>query len=572
MGANLVPIVRNFSIHTETFAVNDHSIQDGCVTPGTHRVMRFDFLSHNIGDADLVVGAPADHPEWFVYSGAHGHYHLKDFNEFILLDRWGNQVTSGYKQAFCLIDVEHRSAWGPAQARFRDCNTNQGISAGWADLYNKSLACQFIVLDGVPDGDYTLVSTTNARRIIPEDTYADNTIYTGLRISGNSVTEISLSQAVWQPAWSPTAIARSTGHLDLFVMGNDGRVYTSWWHEGSDWSGINDNWRSIGGFFPVGAPVSTVARRPGILDLFVVGNDGRVYTSWWVEGTDWSGINDNWRSIGGFFPVGAPVSAVARRPGILDLFVTGNDGRVYTSWWVEGTDWSGINDNWRPIGGFFPVGAPVSAVARRPNILDLFVTGNDGRVYTSWWVEGADWSGINDNWRSIGGFFPVGAPVSAVARRSGILDLFVVGNDGRVYTSWWVEGTDWSGINDNWRSIGGFFPVGAPVSAVARRSGILDLFVVGNDGRVYTSWWVEGMDWSGINDNWRSIGGFFPVGAPVRAVSRRPDILDLFVVGNDGRVYTSWWVEGTDWSGINDNWRPIGGFFPVGSSRRLISV
>ncbi|MBE8965196.1 hypothetical protein IQ277_02755 [Nostocales cyanobacterium LEGE 12452] len=103
------------------------------------------------------------------------------------------------------------------------------------------------------------------------------------------------------------------------------------------------------------------------------------------------------------------VSAVARKSEQLDLFVVGNDGRVYTSWWQEGVgDWSGVNNNWRPIGGFFPVDARVSAVARRPGILDLFVVGNDGRVYTSWWQEGvSDWSGINNNWRSIGGFFPV---------------------------------------------------------------------------------------------------------------------------------------------------------------------
>ncbi|WP_433711041.1 hypothetical protein ACQP2U_32975 [Nocardia sp. CA-084685] len=47
-----------------------------------------------------------------------------------------------------------------------------------------------------------------------------------------------------------TPVAQMSDQLDLFVVGNDGRVYTSWWHEGSDWSGINDNWRSIGGFFP----------------------------------------------------------------------------------------------------------------------------------------------------------------------------------------------------------------------------------------------------------------------------------------------------------------------------------
>jgi hypothetical protein len=318
-------------------------------------------------------------------------------------------------------------------------------------------------------------------------------------------------QSAWQPAWSPSATTRNPNNLDLFIVGNDGRVYTSWWYAGSDWSGINDNWRSLGGFFPPGAPVSAVARTPDILDLFVVGNDGRVYTSWWHVGSDWSGINDNWRSLGGFFPPGAPVSATTRNPNNLDLFVVGNDGRVYTSWWYAGSDWSGINDNWRSLGGFFPVGAPVSAVARTPDNLDLFIVGNDGRVYTSWWYAGSDWSGINDNWRSLGGFFPVGAPVSAVARTPDNLDLFIVGNDGRVYTSWWYAGSDWSGINDNWRSLGGFFPPSAPVSATTRNPNNLDLFVVGNDGRVYTSWWYAGSDWSGINDNWRSLGGFFPV-------------------------------------------------------------
>src|SRR5207253_11409266 len=64
-----------------------------------------------------------------------------------------------------------------------------------------------------------------------------------------------------------------------------------------------------------------------------------------------------------------------------------SDGRVYTSWWWLGNDWSGIHDNWRNIGGFFHPGAPVAAVARKPEQLDLFITGNDSRVYTSWWSD-----------------------------------------------------------------------------------------------------------------------------------------------------------------------------------------
>jgi hypothetical protein len=360
----------------------------------------------------------------------------------------------------------------------------------------------------------------------------------------------------------PTAVSRRADHLDLFITGYDGRVYTSWWHEGNAWSGIHDNWASIGGFFPPGAPIAAVTRNPDHLDLFITGNDGRVYTSWWHQGNNWSGANDNWASIGGFFPPGAPISAVTRNPDHLDLFITGNDGRVYTSWWHQGSDWSGIHDNWASIGGFFPPGAPVTALARNPDHLDLFVTGNDGRVYTSWWHQGGNWSGIHDNWAPIGGYFPPAAPIAAVTRNPDHLDLFITGNDGRVYTSWWHQGYEWSGIHDNWASIGGFFPNRAPVTALARNPDHLDLFINGNDGRVYTSWWHEGGVWSGVNDNWSPIGGFFPPGAPVSPVSRNPDHLDLFITGNDGRVYTSWWHLGANWSGMHDNWSSIGGIFP----------
>ncbi len=190
MGVNLVTRVRNFSIQNQTFSASDHDVQDGCVTPGSHKLLRFDFLSHNAGDADLVIGSPAARPDLFVWSAAHGHYHLKDFNQFLLFDAAGNLATVGYKQAFCAIDIERISSTASASGRFHDCNSNQGISAGWADVYSAFLACQFIVLDGVPDGDYTLQSTTNTQHKVGEDCYGDNTIWTGLRITGNTVQEI----------------------------------------------------------------------------------------------------------------------------------------------------------------------------------------------------------------------------------------------------------------------------------------------------------------------------------------------------------------------------------------------
>ena len=186
MGANLVPIVRNFRVTTED--ADQHSIDDGCLTPGSHRLLRFDFLTHNIGEADLVVGNPGDHPEWFVESHSHGHFHLKDFNKFTLRDGHGVEV-AGAKQAFCLMDSEHPSPWGPKTPKYT-C-AFQGVQAGWADLYYSGLPCQFVVIDGLSDGDYVLTSTTNALQLLPEDTFGDNTIHTRLRIIGGTVVELA---------------------------------------------------------------------------------------------------------------------------------------------------------------------------------------------------------------------------------------------------------------------------------------------------------------------------------------------------------------------------------------------
>jgi hypothetical protein len=224
MGVNLVTRVRNFAISTQTFTANDHDVQDGCVTPGTHRIMRFDFLSYNAGNSDLVIGSPASRPDLFVWSAGHGHYHLRDFNEFLLFNANGTLATIGYKQAFCAIDIERIGPNASASARFANCNTDQGISSGWADVYSSGLPCQYIVIDTVPNGDYTLQSTTNAKHVVGEDCFGDNTEWTGLRITGNSVSEIV-------PPWIPEdRIGFNRANLSVAQFGGRWKVV-----EGSHW-------------------------------------------------------------------------------------------------------------------------------------------------------------------------------------------------------------------------------------------------------------------------------------------------------------------------------------------------
>jgi hypothetical protein len=190
-GVNLVPLVRNFRIRTEVFSENSRDVQDGCVTPGERRLLRFDLLMQNVGDQDLVIGPPAVRPDLFVFSASHNHYHMRDFVEYRLLDIQAEDVKENYKQAICFFDSVRIADWARGDRQFHPgmCNQDQGLSAGWADLYRASIPCQYIVIDDVEDGSYSLLATANAQRIVGEATHIDNTICKGLRFDGNRVIE-----------------------------------------------------------------------------------------------------------------------------------------------------------------------------------------------------------------------------------------------------------------------------------------------------------------------------------------------------------------------------------------------
>jgi hypothetical protein len=75
----------------------------------------------------------------------------------------------------------------------------------------------------------------------------------------------------------PTAISRFASHLDPFVSGRDGGIYSTFWDGSTGWS---NRWFRLGrcplrdGFtIPPGARVTAQSRDPNIIDLFVTGRD-----------------------------------------------------------------------------------------------------------------------------------------------------------------------------------------------------------------------------------------------------------------------------------------------------------
>jgi hypothetical protein len=153
-----------------TFGASDCEVVEQCVAaPGTRRLLRFDTVTANIGDADLVVGPPPAlgvSDDTFMWSPCHGHHHVTGYATYELRDAIG-LVVAGHKQSFCLHDVQ--AVRPEAISRNYDCS-NQGMSAGWADVYSRTLPCQWIDVTDL-SGTYTLrVEVNAARKLVERDT------------------------------------------------------------------------------------------------------------------------------------------------------------------------------------------------------------------------------------------------------------------------------------------------------------------------------------------------------------------------------------------------------------------
>jgi hypothetical protein len=155
------------------------SVEEGGVTPGVRKIVRFTVMTPNIGNADLFLGDPNAHVAandgLYEFATCHHHFHFKHYATYELIDPNTGFVWRAAKRGFCMLDTDPNPAWlGEPAGRwqFRSCGGvgipgNQGISHGWADTYRFFLGGQYFVLDGgdgqppVPAGTYMLRITVN---------------------------------------------------------------------------------------------------------------------------------------------------------------------------------------------------------------------------------------------------------------------------------------------------------------------------------------------------------------------------------------------------------------------------
>ena len=155
--------VAQMEIVDRLFTEGSCAIEEGAVGgTGYRRLLRFDTVVMNSGNGDLVVGDRSDpnnqYAEWFEFAPCHGHYHIRGFSNYELLNTARTVVVAGHKQGFCFEDS---FKYDGGKSNGYNCGF-QGITSGWGDWYYKQLTGQWIDITGVPEGDYIVRVTINA--------------------------------------------------------------------------------------------------------------------------------------------------------------------------------------------------------------------------------------------------------------------------------------------------------------------------------------------------------------------------------------------------------------------------
>jgi len=354
-------------------------------------------------------------------------------------------------------------------------------------------------------------------------------------------------------------VSRDSLRLELFWARNSGAIRSQWWAgaPGQSWGDHGPSDVVAAGATIPGASVTTVARTPDNLDVFWVAPNGSVMTQWWVAAAD-----GGWGEHGPAFPIapagsarpGAPIAAVARTADNLDVFWVRPDGVVASQWWAAapGAGWGDHGPfNIAPPGSA-EEGSAIAVVARMPDHLDVFWVTRDGAIGSNWWTAapGPSWADHGAFRIAPAGSARPGSALAALARTPDNLDLYWVTPDGAVASNWWfaAPGTSWA--DHGWFTI-------TPPSAVASAGGItatartpnnLDVFWVAPDGSVGTQWWhaAAGHSWADHSPFAITPPGSASPGSSITAVGRLASHLDVFWVRPDGAIGTQWWDAAPD--------------------------
>ena len=152
-----------------------------------------------------LLGSVLDPNVQYYYAGdGHNHWHVRDFDDYSLLDAEGTVVARAEKHGYCMQDNNGPTRTGPyiptsaVYTAATSCGRGlpnaltivHGLSQAWGDAYFSYLPDQGIDVTGLPDGRYTVLIHGDAAGAVTETNDNNNTAQVKIDIAGDTVTVV----------------------------------------------------------------------------------------------------------------------------------------------------------------------------------------------------------------------------------------------------------------------------------------------------------------------------------------------------------------------------------------------
>jgi len=324
--------------------------QEDCVGGvGWRKLIQFHSIDVNMGDLALIGGTntgvsppPLQWNNMVVWDDCHHHFHFNYFSNFSFYASDGQAPSSIRKRGFCMQSVTRavNDIWSPLTQLYPLC-TNQGITQGWADVYNAGLTCNWQDVTQSAVGLGTLESFANPENLLCEGTMVCDANGT-IQNTSTSIQSCYLPTNVCGAIEKPTCWAGGGGSTDNLDTAPA-------LHRGPGLTSVTDSVSPTGPsqqigplrdteFSPVGSPTLGLACNPGSLVQLSCQANARQASLWQVvrvcSFSTVLGCGTGCRFLDALANVvirpGAPTAVSFPCPGPLDTSIPNEPGGFYS--------------------------------------------------------------------------------------------------------------------------------------------------------------------------------------------------------------------------------------------------
>jgi hypothetical protein len=371
---------------------------------------------------------------------------------------------------------------------------------------------------------------------------------------------VSLTVAPPPPSWSGSAFesfggrwpssddialsANADGRLQLFMVGEgeNQSLYTDYQRE------VNGGWLPPGTFEPFGGDwpnsddIALSANADGRQQLFLVGKNLSLYTDYQTQ------INGGWlgfgkfESFGGEWPNSDRIALGPNADGRLELFMVGKNHSLYTDYQTEvNGGWLPRPEKFRSFGGSWSNLQDIGLGSNADGRLQLFmINPANSQLETDYQVEkNGGWSGFTVSLR---GTWSTTDSVAVASNQNATMQVFLIGQNGRLYTRYQeqINGGFACKVEGCWEDLGGTWPAGDSVAVAPDAQGLLNLFLIGKNGALYTKKQTSvngafGATWESLGE---SLAGRWSATDSLAVAPNQDGRLQIFLVGPDRQLYT----------------------------------